>query len=252
MSPHKNFNNTLFLVITFIFLLLVFLISIIDDTSSRSLAISKSLNTLENQPYLPPLPKSRYASSGIPADSLPTPHPVEDYTGMQAYPISYVFKPSDPYIAGSIGTYPDVSPDVYAKKAKLVIIGVVKTLGQPKWSTKDGRRPENPFDDQNFIYTPVTIKVDRVIKGSTLSGEIIVNVSGGRIGEDILTLEPKNMFSFKLDDKVVLFLQDGAPYLNGEIHNFLDRYTIISDGLATNEFRSMPLEELVKYISSVQ
>ena len=153
--------------------------------------------------------------------------------------------PNAPYNVVGKGLVPNLPPDMFARDADVIIIGRVIAFGSPSWTTIDGKRPKNPFDYQNSIYTPVIMKVEQILKGDVITDTITRKVSGGKIGNDSSAFEPSEMVAFHLDGRDIIFLRKDDKF------NFLERYTIYDDKVTKYRETTMEVAEFLKIIQEV-
>lgn len=64
---------------------------------------------------------------------------------------------------------------------------------------------QNSFRTKNSIYTDYTLQIEEIIKGNENSQNVIVNVIGGRVGNDMLITCPEN--HFELNENSIYFLK---------------------------------------------
>lgn len=143
-----------------------------------------------------------------------------------------------------------------AKSSDTIAMGTVKEVLPGKWNTPDGKRPTELKNE--IIYTDVIIDVGQYLKNPQASKNLTVRVLGGTVGIDSMTAEDEP--KFEPNEKVILFLtrEDtitgniGGQHLRvqGGIHG---KFTITADQQAVRpdlpqEYRSMPLQELLKKI----
>lgn len=145
------------------------------------------------------------------------------------------------------------------KYSDTIVVGTVKEILPSKWNTIDGKQPDKApaeLNSSDLIYTDIIISVDKYVKNSLLSKEIIVRVIGGAVGNISMSLD--NEPSFRSGEKVLLYLtRDTYPdtknvgpehlvvtgYLQG-------KFTLTDDGKAIgwNENENTSLEELLSGI----
>lgn len=181
--------------------------------------------------------------SGVSTAEVAYPAPLPTPTGMQR-------KPSDPFVRVIAPEVVDINPIDATKAAQAVIRSRVSQVLPPRWSTPDGSRPSDPFNSDEGIYTPVKITVLETYRGTTPS-EIILNISGGVIGQDEVRVIPKELFTFTAGEEVLLFLARGDGSPNGSSMAYWDRYTVTADRQARNGFHTMPLDQLLTIIRRV-
>lgn len=138
----------------------------------------------------------------------------------------------------------------------MIVIGTVNEILPSKWNTIDGNRPDkanSEFSQGDLIYTDIIINVDKYLKNSLSSKEIVVRVIGGTVGNDTVTsdVEP----SFKSGEKVLLYLsKDTSPMTNVGSEHFLvygslqGKFTLTDDGKAVRPDETTTLDELLSTI----
>jgi hypothetical protein len=159
-------------------------------------------------------------------------------------PSPRVPNPTDPYnlyITGERVT--DI--DLVVRQSSLIVLGTIVEVQPPRWTTKDGERPENPWNRQYGIFTPVIVRIDQSVKGGVSETYVSLWGCGGVIGVDseICENESSNGVganSFQVGQRVVVFLTSGgtldvtAPYIG-----IRDRYTILDNDMAVNIHREI-------------
>jgi hypothetical protein len=170
-------------------------------------------------------------------------------------------RPNDPYYVISVGTG---TPDVQraTKEATVVAIGTVRQILPARWTTPNGRRPANPHDPANpeSISRPVLIEVEQYLKGQQPQRQLQLFAPGGAVGQDKVEvrLNGRAQFMFREGERVVVFLNErvygSTKTLNGSPlwEPLSSHYTVGSDGLATDGFRTVPLQQLLGEIAEAQ
>ncbi len=161
-------------------------------------------------------------------------------------------KPSDPYHV-IIDAYPGPSPRIATQLSAAVISGTVKRIGAPRWTTPDGKRPENPHAANNTytIYRPVSIAVDKYLKGEQTSAEILIQATGGTVGQDTVKWSG-DLYTFREDEQVIIFLDRVTQTVDGSpLWQVSDHYTI-ANGVAADEIRHQSVQELFNDITTAQ
>ena len=158
-------------------------------------------------------------------------------------------KASDPY---RLIVFPEpntTDTQALTKLAPVIFLGTVTDIAPAQWSTSDGQRPKNPFDQNmaDYIYTAVRINVVQTFKGQ-LENTVELRVGTGTVGQDSVVLQPEDQFTFKTGQRVLVFSNEGVQKLNGAILSYYDRYIVTSDGLAQNSYQTLPVETLLKNI----
>jgi hypothetical protein len=206
--------------------------------------------------YPLPLVSTVLAQTPVPPSPAPTidPEPVGNAT-ITLPPPRYLPpptpQPGDPYTM-EVDQQLDRSIEAISG-LPVILIGTVKDIQPARWTTLNGERPADPFEDNNAytIYTPVNIVVDQYLKGQQEPFLLTVVALGGRVGADSVIYSPEGIYHFAVGEKVVVFLErnpfglstNGSPLLA-----VAERYTIMPDGQATNGIRTLPLQQLVKEI----
>jgi hypothetical protein len=237
---HKLKSGTGIAVIVVVFLGLGTAIALTTGSLPTRTQSNSNAASVQGPPNLAyPVPGTPLPTVTLPA-ALPYPPP-----GATSTPIP----PDTPYNVRSSADGPAWDQDTLTKRSSAIIYGTIIQVQPARWSTPNGQRPKNPFDPNNtaFIYTPVKIRVIELLKGN-LQQEILIDISGGTVGQDSAKVMSEDRYTFKEGQQVILYLPDGATYLNGAIHNFYDRYTITADGQAQNENRKVPLLQLLDSI----
>lgn len=136
----------------------------------------------------------------------------------------------------------------------MIVTGKVKEILPSKWNTIDGEKPSkvNTHSDQVcIIYTDIIVDVDRYLKNTLPSKEVIVRTYGGKVGNDKMKLDIEARF--KPGEKVLLYLEkDTSPMTNiGSEHFFVygsmqGKFTLTDDGKATRQDENTTLDELLK------
>jgi len=140
-----------------------------------------------------------------------------------------------------------------AQNSDVIVIGEVKEILPSRWTTEDGKKPINFYDER--IYTDVIIEVNEYLKNPQPTEEITVRTMGGKIGYDRIISEDEA--EFEPDEKVLLFLTTHDPYTEniGSEHfrvrgRMYGKFTI-EDGQAIRPeviiegHRTIPLQELL-------
>lgn len=114
---------------------------------------------------------------------------------------------SDPAVVyGADGFSLDDSPEqaaIFPGNA-MIVLGTVQAQEADRWSTPD-RTARN-----RFIYSPVRVRVDQVVRGSQpLSSDLVVRAIGGEVGAESYVFEdapPKSVF--ESGRQLLLFLTE--------------------------------------------
>lgn len=137
-----------------------------------------------------------------------------------------------------------------------IVIGTVKEIIPPKWNSGDGKRPVNTdqFSLQSFIYTDITISVDKYLKNPSSSKEVTVRVDGGTVGND--TFEADYEPTFQPGEKVLLYLMKDATIRTRDIKPehfkvtgyIQGKFTLTDDGKAVRRDKTVSQDELLSKI----
>ncbi len=178
-------------------------------------------------------------------------------------------QPEEPYyLIINAGMAPAPVED-YTRQADLVIMGTVKEVRPARWTTSDGKRPQNPWasDNRHTIFTPVLIDVDSLLKDKQARLELksretqpdmLIFAIGGMLGQDKVEWGSDNSNTYQVGERVVLFLKETGPLdpikaVGDQIlWRVQMRYAISEAGqVAANWHSSVPLAQLVVDIKSV-
>ncbi|MBA3943988.1 MAG: hypothetical protein H0X37_05430 [Herpetosiphonaceae bacterium] len=142
-----------------------------------------------------------------------------------------------------------------AKGSTIIVIGTIKQVEPARWTTADGRRPANPQAARHVIFRPVTLEVERYLKGQLPQQQLRVFAWGGSIGKDRFEQYPDYLYTFRVGERVVLFLHLYDPTgieagLQGvQFWGPVEHYTITTDNQAVNFYRTVPLQQLLDEIT---
>jgi len=140
-----------------------------------------------------------------------------------------------------------------------IVIGTVKEILPPRWNTASGKRPLRLFNKFEYpddvIYTDIVISVDEYLKNPSSSGELIVRVTGGTVGDFSMTTDADP--SFNTGEKVLLFLRKDTNSHTKDIgpEHFIvtdfyrGKYTLTEDGKAITPDETVTLKELLNTIN---
>ncbi|AKB18724.1 hypothetical protein [Methanosarcina sp. WWM596] len=140
-----------------------------------------------------------------------------------------------------------------------IVIGTVKEILTPRWNTADGKQPHKLLSKFEYpddvIYTDIVISVDEYLKNPSPSGELIVRVTGGTVGDFSMATDADP--SFNTGEKVLLFLRiDTNPNTKdiGPEHFIVTdfyrgKYTLTEDGKATTPDEHTTLDVLLSSIN---
>lgn len=156
-------------------------------------------------------------------------------------------QPGDPYNLTIYGRR-TVDTGRSAREATVIAIGTVKRVQPARWTTPDGRRPENPHAPTNLetIYTPVEIEIEQWLKGERPESELVIFALGGVIGQDSVESRVSDVNVFHQGQRVIVFLADRGLKLDAApLWSIVERYTLTGDGQAVNSLHILPLAELL-------
>ena len=93
-------------------------------------------------------------------------------------------------------------------RSTLVVYGTVEEIGKPYevdfgYTVATGEKIENIF-----YYTPITIKINEVIKGEYNESTVVYNALGGQIRNTIYDYEAYDTLDYKAGDKILVFLRN--------------------------------------------
>lgn len=216
-----------------------------NNTPSLAHGVQNPISVTASAAYpIHGVPSAAYPILGIPAATAIIPE-------LYPPPVTTIAPedPSAPFHVMVNSEPGGLDQDTLTQVSSLIIYGTVTEVQPARWSTPDGARPKNPFSADNtaFIYTPVRISITQQLKGKP-QNEVLIYVSGGVVGQDIVEVERVEQYSFSIGQRVLLYLPKSTPSLNGVIFNFYDRYTITSDDQARNEVQQIPLQQLLDSI----
>lgn len=151
-----------------------------------------------------------------------------------------------------------MNPDMLAKESDLILTGSVKEISPARWNTPDGEQPTNALEglgQEEVIYRDVVISVDKYLKNSLSSNEVVVRVLGGTVGN--LTLDVEDEPSFELGEDVLLYLVEDtylATKVLGPEHFvicgcFQGKFSLTEDGKAVSKGETVELEEMLKLLN---
>lgn len=159
---------------------------------------------------------------------------------------------SDPYVLFAGGPLDrDIS---HLSQSPLIVVGSVQQVIAARWTTPDGKRPTNPHAQDNpyTIFTPVTINIERVIKGKGVNTPITIIAYGGQVGKDRVTYTD-GIDAFDKGEHVLLFL-DKSPtgFVLGTtpLWSLSEHYTFLPDGQTSNKQRTISQQQLLREINA--
>lgn len=150
-----------------------------------------------------------------------------------------------------------------AFQSDTIVIANVQQIHPAQWSTEDGKRPQNPHDNNNpfFIFTLVDIKVEQVLRGEVSTGDVLTLMqNGGQIGEDRLTVESPYP-QFIKGEAILLYLNSWDTsqlpiklwQMPAKIWTVREQYWVeLSTRVATNPFGQRSVDELITEIEEVK
>ena len=159
-------------------------------------------------------------------------------------------------VESSVTMAPIVLNNSYlAQESDMIVIGEVKEILPSKWTTEDGKKPINFYDER--IYTDVIIEVDEYLKNPQPTEKITVRTMEGQIGNDRIMSDVQA--EFEPAEKVFLFLTTEDPYtknIGGEhfmVTGLIYGKFTIEDGQAIRlevieRYRTIPLQDLLETI----
>ncbi|KKG14539.1 hypothetical protein EO98_06290 [Methanosarcina sp. 2.H.T.1A.6] len=144
-----------------------------------------------------------------------------------------------------------LSPYDLAKESNLILTGSVKEILPERWNTPDGKFPEKSFEDldwEDVIYRVVVFSVDRYLKNSLPSEEVVVLVLGGMVGN--LSPDVEDEPSFEPGEGVLLFLVEDTYPATKDLEPghfvvcrvFQGKFSLTEDGKASSEGETIELE----------
>lgn len=184
----------------------------------------------------------------VPTLSAPPTAPVVTPPNNDQQPID----PDEPlYLIMTGIRHPDTRISVNESTA--IITGRVEEVFPARWSTPDGRRPADVRANnyQEAIYTPIRIRVEQSFLQYVPGEDVIVYALGGIIDRDQMVYTSDDLFSFRLGEQVIVFIEDVGRKIDGNpLLQVRERYSISPEGLAYNSLRQLPLQELVQEIQA--
>ena len=127
------------------------------------------------------------------------------------------------------GALVPLSFEELTKQSKLIATGTVVRM----------RSYYAPFPNfGQMLYTDVTVRIDRVLKGDVRSREVTVQILGGRVGDRACVCPASGRY--KIRERTLLFLREA----NGTLWNtgwHQGKYRISEDGLTVIGSRRQPI-----------
>jgi hypothetical protein len=214
-------------------------------TTPQVAATQTAFAAIPTKSDLSPLAPTIEATLAIPT---PTRDPNTGTRVTGPTPTAARYDPSQPCVLASIASSPGIQTQ--ARSAQVIIVGVIVEVAPARWSTPNGQRPamppcggQPPYD---YIFTPVRVSVEQVVKGSISTSEIEVRLIGGTVGQDQL-LMPQQA-PLLAGERSVLFIN--VPN-NSSIAG---RYIVKPDGTAVEDVppsRTFPLQQLLSEITAI-
>lgn len=127
--------------------------------------------------------------------------------------------------------------------ATVIVVGVVESVGDARWSTPDGNPPGNLRDAT--IYRPVRFRVERTLKGD-VTETLEFRVLGGRVGNIGMTAD--DFPDFQPGERDVLFMTD-SPMWAGLGVSIYSKYQI-TNGLVSNGEETMPVDRFLTLVQT--
>lgn len=156
----------------------------------------------------------------VPSTPAPTESPTPD--------------PNEPFNYGEFVTLADLGPSLgaFVDYSLLIVTGSVAAILPARWTTPDGKRPDNPYEvvpEIVTIVTPIVIELDAPpilnrTSESLDSGRVIALIHGGVVGDDSVTIHAP-WSNYTIGEMVLLTLSAGAG--SSGIHT---KGTLVVDG----------------------
>lgn len=194
----------------------------------------------------------RPTSAGTPTPELalsytPVAEPTKD---IGPEPLPRQRDPNEPYLVRVAGSR-ITAVETMTHEAPVIAIGTVLEVQSPRWTTPDGKRPANPWEQKFGIFTPIIIQVDEYLKGGEVrQTTLTLRGAGGQIDADGIFYDNEGQdgiaaTSFATGQRVLLFLTHETAVTGlGNMRGVMERYTLTSNGRAANKVRSVPLSQL--------
>lgn len=148
----------------------------------------------------------------------------------------------------------ELSLDDLISMADLIVVGDFEKANPSRWSTTDGKLPDNATIDSISqehlsIFTDWDFHVVKYIKGVSPAPTISVRTLGGQVGEDTMIVSDAPTYEIGKTYLLFLFLETGptsdvapgAYYGTSSPYEIIDNRVISADG-------EWPLEVLIAYI----
>lgn len=162
--------------------------------------------------------------------------------------------PDDPYRL-SIGGRRAADTKASTREAEIIAVGTIKQVLPARWTTADGRRPDNPHARGNLetIFRPVVMNVEQCLVGEHSQSELVMFAFGGTVGQDSVEATISDIYEFDEGQRVIVFLVDKGLTVGGtHLWTIIERYTLTPEGQATNSLRTAPLGELLAEIEAAR
>ena len=217
---------------------------------STEVAIYPPPLDLPMEPFITDIP----TPTPIPVDA-PYPPPTRVIPAMPE-PSPYNPRPEDPYMMGVCAeVQPPELVGAWTRDAAIIVRGTVAEVLPPRWTTPDGSRPTNPHTDNETIYRPVVIEVERYLKGEQPTQQLAVMARGGEIGMDSVDYcGRQEMYTFYEGDEVILFLYDefhtSHVYNDMPLWEIVEHYSVKSYNHVTARGWSAPLPQVLDEIET--
>jgi hypothetical protein len=120
-----------------------------------------------------------------------------------------------------------------------IVQGHVLSAGAARWNTQSGTAPD-PSQGQSglyYIYTPMSVAIDAVLKGSDQSAGQVITVRryGGEVDGTVLSLENNSTALLQTSEQVVVFLQAPHELNDGSADRVANAvYSLTPDGMLMN------------------
>lgn len=238
MRYGKAFSGILSLIVISFIAIVIFYSSGTGTASQQdSAAVNSRLQpTLPpplatNSPYEDDLDKMELVVSvpeaTIPPRKIPPPAPTP--------------KPDDPYNL-TISYQRETSLNILIPESSIIALGTVTEIQDPRWNTKDGKRPSNPFESKNIIFRPVILQVEEYIKGGIGEEYLTIFAVGGTIGLDSVIVD-SDEYGFTVGEKALLILSKNRQTVSsvGETLSVYDKYAEVNNGQYSNNIQIFDL-----------
>jgi len=137
----------------------------------------------------------------------------------------------------SMGALPD---EVMAKDADLIVVGRITDINSVK-------KPVLSKEIDSVIVSTARIIPESMIKGEAHGAPIIIEFSGGRVGDEISVIEDSP--SFMADEEVILFLKQIAGTSAYSIVGMSQGKFRIKEGVVSR--RNITVDQFIKELKAV-